>query len=76
MERLEESQRLQESIAERQHQSLEYQRQLVENGSVLSKAIEASRGSVKHMMEKFKLSTLEQRNMIFEVCLTECPECQ
>ena len=67
VERLEKSQRLQESIAQGQHQSLEYQRQLVENGSVLSQAIEASCGSVKHIMEEFKLSTLEQRNMLFEV---------
>ena len=42
-------------------------RQLVENGSVLSQAIESSRGNVKEMMEEFKLSTMEQRNMIFEV---------
>ena len=39
----------------------------MENGSVLSQAIESSRGNVKEMMEEFKLSTLEQRNMIFEV---------
>ena len=34
---------------------------------MLSQAIESSRGSVREMMEEFKLSTLEQRNMIFEV---------
>ena len=39
----------------------------MENGSVLSQAIESSRGNVKEMMEEFKLSTMEQRNMIFEV---------
>ena len=58
---------IQEQIADGQRQSLEYHKQLVENGSVLSQAIENSRGSVKEMMEEFKLSTLEQRNMIFEV---------
>ena len=39
----------------------------MENCSVLSQAIESSRGNVKEMMEEFKLSTMEQRNMIFEV---------
>ena len=67
MEKLEESQQLQHEIAAGQRDSLEYQRQLVENGTFLSQAIEASRGSVQEMMEEFKLSTLEQRNMIFEV---------
>jgi len=67
VEALEESQQLQEEIAEGQRESLEYQRKLVENGSYLSQAIEASRGNVQEMMEEFKVSTLEQRNMIFEV---------
>ena len=39
----------------------------MENGSYLSQAIEASRGGVQEMMEEFKMSTLEQRTMIFEV---------
>ena len=67
MEKLEESQLLQQEIAEGQRDSLEYQRQLVENGSYLSQAIEASRGNVQEMMAEFKMSTMEQRNMIFEV---------
>ena len=67
MEKLEESQQLQQEIAEGQRDSLEYQRQLVENGTFLSEAIEASRGSVQEMMAEFKMSTMEQRNMIFEV---------
>ena len=67
VEKLEQSQVIQEQLADGQRQSLEYHKQLVENGSVLSQAIENSRGSVKEMMEEFKLSTLEQRNMIFEV---------
>jgi len=67
VKRLEVSHELQQDIAAGQKISLEYQRQLVENGSVLSQAIESSRGNVKEMMEEFKLSTLEQRNMIFEV---------
>ena len=67
MEKLEESQQLQQEIAGSQRDSLEYQRQLVENGTFLSQAIEASRGSVQEMMAEFKMSTMEQRNMIFEV---------
>ena len=67
MEKLGESQQLQEEIAASQRDSLEYQRQLVEDGSHLSLAIETSRGNVQEMMEEFKVSTLEQRNMIFEV---------
>ena len=59
MEKLEESQQLQQEIAEGQRDSLEYRRQLVENGSYLSQAIEASRGGVQEMMEEFKMSTLE-----------------
>ena len=66
MEKLEESQQLQQEIAEGQRDSLEYQRQLVENGTFLSAAIEASRGSVQEMMAEFKMSTMEQTNMIFE----------
>ena len=65
--RLEESQQLQLEIKAGQRESLEYHRQLVENGSYLSQAIEASRGNVQEMMEEFKLSTLEQKDMIFEV---------
>ena len=67
VEKLEESQQLQQEIASGQRDSLEYQRQLAENGTFLSQAIEASRGSVQEMMDEFKLSTREQRNMIFEV---------
>ena len=55
VEKLEESQQLQHEIAAGQRDSLEYQRQLVENGTFLSQAIEASRGSVQEMMEEFKL---------------------
>ena len=47
--------------------SLEYQRQLAENGSVLSQAIEASKGDVKDMLEEFRKSTNDQKYLIFEV---------
>jgi len=58
---------LQEEIVIGQRDSLEYQRQLAENGSILSQAIEASKGSVKDMLNEFRLSTTEQKHMIFEV---------
>jgi hypothetical protein len=66
-ESLAESQKLQETIVMGQQQSLEYQKQLIENGSYLSRAIEASKGNVKEMLEEFKLSTSEQKTLIFEV---------
>lgn len=66
-ESLAESHVLQESIVAGQQQSLEYQRQLLENGSHLSRAIELSKGNVKQMIEEFKLSTSEQKTLIFEV---------
>merc|ERR1719228_1454377 len=67
VEKLEQSHLLQQELAAGQLESLEYHRQLVENGSYLSQAIEASRGNVRGMLDEFKLSTLEQRNMLFEV---------
>ena len=43
------------------------QKQLAEDGTKLEAALEASRGSVRLMLEEFQLSTQEQKNMIFEV---------
>ena len=64
---MEESHSLQKEIAIGQQDSLEYQRQLAENGSVLSQAIEASKGNVRDMLEEFRMSTSEQKHLIFEV---------
>ena len=64
---MEVSYKLQKSIAEGQQSSLEYQRQLVENGSYLSKAIETSKDNVKGMLDEFRSSTNEQKMLIFEV---------
>ena len=64
---MEESHNLQKEIAIGQQDSLEYQRQLAENGSVLSQAIEASKGNVRDMLEEFRMSTSEQKHLIFEV---------
>jgi len=50
-----------------QQDSLEYQRQLAVDGSQLSKAIEASKSNVRSMLEEFKMSTNEQKHLIFEV---------
>ena len=64
---MEESHKLQGEILSNQHLTIEYHRQLVENGTVLSQAIEASRENVIDMLTEFKTSTAEQRSMIFEV---------
>ena len=52
---------------EGQQVTLEYHKQLVENGTYLSQAIEASKDNVKEMLIQFKTSTDEQKNLIFEV---------
>merc|ERR1719470_712901 len=64
---MEESQHIQKEIALAQQDSLQYQRQLAEKGSFLSQAIETSKGNVKDMLEEFRSSTNEQKNLIFEV---------
>lgn len=64
---LEDSSNLQVNIIKNQKESLEYQRQIVANGTILSQAISSSKENVKEMLEEFKSSTLEQRTMIFEI---------
>jgi len=64
---MEESYKLQDKILHGQQVTIEYQRQLIENGSMLSEALEVSKDNVKQMLQEFKLSTDEQRNLIFEV---------
>jgi len=64
---MEDSIHLQKEIAIGQQDSLEYQRQLAVDGSHLSQAIEASKGNVRDMLEEFKMSTTEQKHLIFEV---------
>ena len=64
---MENSLHLQQEIAIGQQSSLEYQRQLAENGSYLRQAIEASKGNVRDMLEEFRSSTSEQKMLIFEV---------
>ena len=64
---LEESIQLNKEILVGQQDSLEYQRQLAAEGSHLSKAIEASKSNVRSMLEEFKMSTNEQKHLIFEV---------
>ena len=61
------SHKLQSDILEGQQVTLEYHKQLVENGTYLSQAIEASKDNVKEMLIQFKTSTYEQKNLIFEV---------
>lgn len=65
--KIEESSDVQERIISNQKETLEYQRQIVANGSILSKAIELSKVNVREMLAEFKSSTDEQRGMIFEI---------
>ena len=58
---------MQKQIAEKQKESLSYQRELAANGSMLSQALDASRASVREMLAEFKSSTDEQRTLIFEI---------
>jgi len=64
---MEESHNLQKEISLAQQDSLLYQKQLAERGTILSQALEVSRGNVKDMLEEFRMSTHEQKNLIFEV---------
>ena len=64
---MEDSHKLQDEILQGQKDTLDYHRQLVENGSYLSQAIEASKDNVRDILAEFKSSTDEQKNLIFEV---------
>ena len=64
---MQESNKLQDRILQGQHLTMEYQRKLIENGSMLSQALEMSKDNVKQMLAEFKSSTDEQRSLIFEV---------
>ena len=64
---MEESINIQREIARAQQDSLIYQKQLAENGSYLNHVIEASKGNVRVMLEEFRMSTNEQKDLIFEV---------
>jgi len=64
------AQQMEESLLvqrEIQAESLEYQKQLAENGGVLNEAISASKENVRGMLEEFKRSTNEQKHLLFEV---------
>lgn len=64
---MEHSHRLQDEIIRGQQDTLDYHKQLLENGSYLSQAIEASKDNVRDILAEFKTSTDEQKNLIFEV---------
>jgi hypothetical protein len=59
-ESLEESHQLQQQLVSRQEESLQYHRQLADG-------IVDAKGNVREMLEEFKLSTFEQKTLIFEV---------
>ena len=58
---------LQDKILDNQVATLEYQRQIMENGSMLSIALESSRENARQLMEEFKSSTDEQKALIFSI---------
>ena len=64
---MEDSHRLQVDILEGQEKTLEFNRQLVANSSYLTRALEVSKESVRDMITEFRLSTNEQKTLIFEV---------
>jgi len=64
---MEHSHKLQDEILRGQQDTLDYHKQLLENGSYLSQAIEASKDNVRDILAEFKTSTDEQKNLIFEV---------
>jgi hypothetical protein len=64
---MEDSHRLQADILEGQEKTLEFNRQLVANSSHLTRALEVSKESVRDMITEFRLSTTEQKTLIFEV---------
>jgi multidrug resistance efflux pump len=58
---IDEAAKVQEVVVERQKASLEYQRQLAANGSMLSQALDASKANIRTMLSEFKSSTDEQK---------------
>ncbi|CAB4055603.1 unnamed protein product [Lepeophtheirus salmonis] len=60
-------QRFSDEMKEVQKKNLDFQRSMLENGTLLNQALVASRTSVKDMLTEFRSSTDEQRSMIFEI---------
>ena len=59
-ESLAESHHLQRQLVSRQEESLEYHKEL-------ASGIAGAKGNVREMLEEFKVSTVEQKTLIFEV---------
>jgi hypothetical protein len=64
---IEESCRLQQDFREGQEKAIAINQELLANSSHLSQAIEGGTDSVRYMLTEFRLSTTEQKNLIFEV---------
>jgi|688.fasta_scaffold74941_2 hypothetical protein len=64
---IEESFRLQQDLLEGQEKAIAINQELVANSSYLTQAIKVGRDSVRHMLTEFRLTTTEQKNLIFEV---------
>lgn len=61
------SSNLQEEMMKQQNQTIANQRMMLERGNDLKKTLEDSTVDVHHMLNQFKESTVEQRQLIFEV---------
>ncbi len=66
-ETLKNSSKLQEDIVRNQVETLDFQKQIAEHGSILSQNVEQSRMHVRELMKELRASTDEQKTMIFSI---------
>ena len=61
------SSKLQQDIMANQKETLSYQKEMAEHGTLLSQSMEQSREHVKELMRELRASTDEQKSMIFSI---------
>ena len=61
------SSKLQQDIMANQIETLSYQKEIAEHGTILSQSMEQSRVHVKELMRELRASTDEQKSMIFSI---------
>ena len=61
------SSKLQQDIMANQIETLSYQKEIAEHGTILSQSMEQSREHVKELMKELRASTDEQKSMIFSI---------
>lgn len=67
VKKIEDSSKLQNNFMQKQNESLRNQQLVIDRGTELKHLLENSSGDVQTMLEDFKTTTLEQRQLIFEV---------